>query len=68
MLLAAKTPCSLEQLRSLPRLDFLAEKRGIPVRVYVAYGRFGLPYAIDEITRRPAIVWWILRDALERLR
>jgi proline dehydrogenase len=67
-LMEAKTPCSLEQLRSLPRLDFLAEKRGVPVRAYVAYGHFGLPYAVNEIFRRPSIVWWILRDAVERLR
>jgi proline dehydrogenase len=64
----AQTPCSLEQLRSLPRLDFLAETRGIPVRAYVAYGRFGLPYSINEVFRRPAIVWWILRDSVERFR
>jgi proline dehydrogenase len=68
MLLRANTSCSLEQLRSLPRLDFLADARGIPVRAYVAYGRFGLPYAINEVFRRPAIVWWMLRDTLERFR
>ena len=68
LLLATNTPCSLEQLRSLPRLDFLAKKRGIPVRAYVAYGRFGLPYSIGELKRRPAIIGWILRDAIERHR
>lgn len=65
---AMQTPCSLEQMRSLPRLDFLAEARGLPVRIYVAYGRFGLPYAIGEFVRRPAILGWILRDLLLRHR
>ena len=67
MLQRTNTSCSLEQLRSLPRLDFLARSRGIPVRAYIAYGRFGLPYSINEVLRRPAIVWWMLRDAVARL-
>lgn len=67
VLKAAGTPCALEQLVSLPRLDALAARRGIPVQVYVAYGRFGLPYALSEVTRRPAIAGWILRDLAGRL-
>jgi len=67
-LLAARTPCSLEQMRSLPRLDFLADALGVPTRVYVAYGRFGLPYALGEVLRRPAILGWVLRDLLNRKR
>lgn len=65
-LLTTGTPCSLEQMRSLPRLDFLAERRQLPTRVYIAYGRFGLPYAIGEFVRRPAILAWVLRDLLVR--
>ena len=68
LLVAKGTPCSLEQLRSLPRIDFLAARRGIPVRTYVAYGRFGLPYALGEMMRRPAIIGWILRDLAMRYR
>jgi len=68
MLRRANTACSLEQLRSLPRLDVLADARGIPVRAYIAYGRFGLPYSINEVLRRPAIVSWMLRDAVARFR
>ena len=64
---AAGTPCALEQLVSLPRLDALATRRGLPVQVYVAYGRFGLPYALAEVRRRPAIAGWILRDLAGRL-
>jgi proline dehydrogenase len=67
ILIEAGTSCSLEQLRSLPRLDFLAKRRAIKVRAYIAYGCFGLPYSIREIIRRPAIAGWILRDAIVRL-
>jgi proline dehydrogenase len=66
ILLAAGTPCSLEQLRSLPALDFLATRRGVNVRAYIAYGRFGLPYAIGEVMRRPEIIWWVMRDVFMR--
>lgn len=65
-LAAAGTPCGLEQMRSLPRLDFLADRLGLPTRVYIAYGHAGLPYAISEFLRRPAIVAWILRDLILR--
>lgn len=68
MLRATQTSCSLEQLRSLPRLDFLAEERGIPVRIYVAYGRPGLPYTLNHVTRRSAIIGWVLRDLIVRRR
>lgn len=66
MLQSTRTSCSLEQLRSLPRLDDLASMLDVPVRVYVAYGRFGLPYAVGEVLRRPAIAAWILRDLMVR--
>lgn len=66
MLKSARTSCSLEQLRSLPRLSELAGVLDVPMRVYVAYGRFGLPYAVSEVLRRPAIAGWILRDLLLR--
>lgn len=60
--------CCLEQLTSLPRLDFVAEKRELPVLVYVAYGSVGLPYAIRELVRRPAIIGWVARDLFEKFR
>lgn len=67
-LVATHTPCSLEQLLSLPSLEFLADRCSIPMRGYIAYGRFGLPYTIGEFARRPAILGWILRDLLVRYR
>lgn len=61
-LIEARTSCSLEQLRFLPRLDRIAAARGVPVRVYVPYGRPGLPYTLNQVTRRPAILLWAIRD------
>lgn len=60
--------CCLEQLTSLPRLDFVAQKRDLPVLVYIAYGRVGLPYAVAEMFRRPAIIGWVARDLFEKFR
>jgi proline dehydrogenase len=65
-LMKAGTDCALEQMRSLPRIDFVADQRGLPVRVYIAYGHAGLPYAIGEVMRRPAMLAWILRDLVVR--
>ena len=65
-LLAKNTPCVLEQMRSLPRLDFLAAQHGLSTQVYVAYGHAGLPYVISELRRRPAILGWIVRDLVMR--
>ena len=65
-LLAKNTPCVLEQMRSLPRLDGFAAQHGLATQVYVAYGYAGLPYAIHELRRRPAILGWIVRDLIKR--
>ena len=64
----AGASCCLEQLTSLPRLDFVAQRRGLPALVYIAYGPVGLPYAITELFRRPAIIGWIARDLFEKVR
>jgi len=65
-LVAKGTSCVLEQMRSLPRLDGLAKQCGLATQVYVAYGHAGLPYAIDQWTRRPAILAWVMRDLAMR--
>ncbi|MCP3974531.1 MAG: proline dehydrogenase [bacterium] len=66
LLQAAGTPCSLEQLAALPRLDAVFTTRGIPVTVYVAYGESGLPYALNQVFKRPAILGWVIRDLVVR--
>ena len=66
MLLAAGTPCELEQLRGLPRQRTMAIARqlGVPVRLYVPFGRGWLPYALDKALARPYLLGWMIRDRL----
>jgi proline dehydrogenase len=61
----AGTPCELELLFGLPvrRVLPVAAQLGVPVRVYVPYGRSWLPYAIRSMSRSPRRVWWLMRDA-----
>lgn len=63
-LIAAGTPCELEQLRGLPRRRTVAVARelGVPVRVYVPFGPGWWPYAIDKALARPYLPAWWLRD------
>jgi proline dehydrogenase len=60
----AGTACELELLLGLPMRDALlaARGQGVPVRLYLPYGRAWLPYAVDRIKRSPRIAWWIARD------
>ncbi len=66
LLIAAGTPCELEQLRGLPRrrTAAIARHRGVPVRVYIPFGPDWWPYAIDKALARPHLPLWMLRDAL----
>ena len=63
-LLAAGTPCELEQLRGLPRRRTLAVARAldVPVRVYVPFGPGWWPYALDHALDRPWLAKWWVRD------
>jgi proline dehydrogenase len=63
-LIAAGTPCVLEQLRGLPRRRTvaLARARGVPVRVYTPTGPGWWPYAIDKALARPYWPGWWWRD------
>lgn len=65
-LLAAGTPCELEQLRGLPRRRTvaIAGRLGVPVRVYVPFGPGWWPYAVDRALARPYLPWWMMKDWL----
>jgi proline dehydrogenase len=69
LLLAAGTPCELEQLRGLParRTMAVARRLGVPVRVYVPFGPGWWPYALDKALARPYLLSWMIRDRLGRL-
>jgi proline dehydrogenase len=64
LLIAAGTPCLLEQLRGLPRRRTmaLAQARGVAVRVYHPTGPGWWPYAIDKALARPYLPGWWWRD------
>lgn len=66
LLLAAGTPCELEQLRGLPkrRTMAIARRLGVPVRVYVPFGPGWWPYAVDRALARPYLPWWMMKDWL----
>jgi proline dehydrogenase len=66
-LLAAGTPCELEQLRGLParRTMAVAARLGVPVRIYVPFGPGWWPYALDKALARPYLLSWMIRDRLE---
>lgn len=65
-LLAAGTPCELEQLRGLPRrrTTAIARRRGVAVRLYHPFGPGWWPYAVDKALGRPYLPVWALRDWL----
>jgi proline dehydrogenase len=65
-LTATRTPCTAELYFGLPfRAPALtARRRGVPIRVYVAYGGAGAPYDVKEAARRPAAAWWLLQDLI----
>lgn len=67
-LIAAGTPCELEQLRGLPRRRTMAIARrlGVPVRVYLPFGPGWWPYALNQALARPYLPAWMLRDWLGR--
>lgn len=62
----AGTPCELEQLRGLPghRTRKVAERLGVPVRVYWPFGPGWWPYAAEKLMERPYLPWWWMKDRL----
>ena len=63
-LLAAGTPCELEQLRALPgrRTQAVARRLGVPIRIYVPFGPGWWPYALDKALGRRYLLAWLVRD------
>lgn len=66
ILIAAGTPCELEQIRGLPARRTLAAAAalGVPPRIYVPFGPGWLPYAVDQALARPYLPLWFMRDQL----
>lgn len=64
LLLAAGTPCTLEQLRGLPRrrTTAIARRLGVPVRLYLPFGPGWWPYALNQALARPHLIAAHLRD------
>ncbi len=68
ILIAADTPCELELLYGLPMgVSRIADRKGIPKRVYVPFGIAYLPYALSDLRRRPRILLWIAKDIFTRV-
>jgi proline dehydrogenase len=63
---AAATPHTAELYFGLPfRAPALTARRlGVPIRVYVAYGRPGAPYGVADVSGKPVAAWWLLQDVL----
>lgn len=64
---AAGTACDVEQLYGLPgrACRIAARRAGVPVRVYVPWGRAVLPHAVEfALARKAWLPRWFLRDAL----
>ncbi len=67
-LMKAGTPCELELLFGLPSKAVLriAGSMGVRSRIYVPYGYGWLPYSLSQARKNPRILWWMLRDAMQR--
>jgi proline dehydrogenase len=61
---AAGTPSTAELLFGMPfgAPARTARRLGVPIRVYVPYGRAGPPYGIADVTDRPVAAWWLVQD------
>jgi proline dehydrogenase len=67
---AAGTQSELELLFGLPvgPCIAVAQSLGVPVRVYLPFGRAWLPYVLAQAKRNPRVAWWIFRDLCTSLR
>ncbi|MBN1631672.1 MAG: hypothetical protein JW990_18105 [Thermoleophilia bacterium] len=66
LLRQAGTPCSLEVLYGFPLRRLLPRmaQTGVPIRVYVPFGRAWLPYCMWYTRTHPVFLWRLLRDSL----
>jgi proline dehydrogenase len=62
----AGTPCTAELFFGLPfRAPVVTARRlGVPIRVYVPYGRCAAPYGVADLGGNPAVAWWLIQDLL----
>lgn len=60
------TPCELELLFGLPMQEPMqvAREAGVPVRVYVPYGRAWLPYALKQAMKEVPLAFRMARDVV----
>jgi proline dehydrogenase len=65
-LTAAGAPCTAELFFGLPfRAPAATARRlGVPIRVYVPYGRAAAPYGVADVSGNPAVAWWLIQDLL----
>jgi proline dehydrogenase len=65
-LTTAGTPCSAELFLGLPfRAPAATARRfGVPIRIYVPYGRAAAPYGLGDLHRNPAAARWLIEDLL----
>jgi proline dehydrogenase len=63
-LTAAATPCWAELFFGLPFRTPAATARrlGVPIRIYVPYGRAAAPYGVTDVRRNPAVTRWLIED------
>jgi proline dehydrogenase len=63
-LTASGTPCSVELFLGMPfrRQAAIARRLGVPIRVYVPYGRPAAPYGVADLRENPAVAWWLIQD------
>jgi proline dehydrogenase len=61
---AAGTPCWAELFLGLPfrAPAATAQRLGVPIRIYVPYGRAAAPYGVAEMRRNPAAGRWLIED------
>src|SRR5207249_11564271 len=64
----AGTPCEIEVLLGYPMNEMisLAKSEGMPLRVYVPFGRLSPPYSRSHVRRNPRVVRWAVRDLFRR--